>query len=306
VSFELASKFDLAGVMLPKRQVIANICQWKYRSTECGYTGTDYYNINDEPVNTLAEDKCGKQLSSCAARFQAFTETGSVTSGSNLLTLTNPVIIGAGTPVNGFGIPASTTVSSVSTNGLVITLSQNATATTTATKTGTIQSNGTQLVVNNTIGLANGMTITGPSIAAGTTISGIAGTTITLSQPASKGYTLFASRSGKIISPLPSNFFITTSDKLAVTTTGLSVGMFVMGQDLPTNYTVTITGVATGVATLSYATKISYTNTTYSFYTLGGYSSATYTFSGSTTYTFRDPSNDALPFGSFPGAGLTQ
>lgn len=69
VSFELASKFDLAGVMIPKRQIIANICQWKYRSTECGYTGNNYWNINDQSVGTLAEDKCGKRLSSCKLRF---------------------------------------------------------------------------------------------------------------------------------------------------------------------------------------------------------------------------------------------
>jgi len=69
VSFELASKFDLAGVMIPKRQIIANICQWKYRSTECGYTGINYWDINDNVVGTLAQDKCGKRLSSCKLRF---------------------------------------------------------------------------------------------------------------------------------------------------------------------------------------------------------------------------------------------
>ena len=42
VEFELASVFDLAGVRAPKRQVISNICQWKYRGAECGYNGTNY------------------------------------------------------------------------------------------------------------------------------------------------------------------------------------------------------------------------------------------------------------------------
>lgn len=74
VSFELASKFDLVGVMLPKRQVIANICQWKYRSTECGYTGSNYWDINDQTVATLAQDKCGKRVSSCKLRFGATAE----------------------------------------------------------------------------------------------------------------------------------------------------------------------------------------------------------------------------------------
>lgn len=74
VSFELASKFDLAGVMLPKRQIIANVCQWQYRSTECGYTGSNYWDINDNSVATLAADKCGKRLSSCKLRFGATAE----------------------------------------------------------------------------------------------------------------------------------------------------------------------------------------------------------------------------------------
>jgi len=38
VQFELASKLDMAGVMLPRRQLVANICQWQYKSTECSYT----------------------------------------------------------------------------------------------------------------------------------------------------------------------------------------------------------------------------------------------------------------------------
>ena len=69
VTFELASKFDLAGQKIPKRQVIANVCQWKYRSSECSYTGTDYYDVNGNAVSTLAEDVCGKRVASCKLRF---------------------------------------------------------------------------------------------------------------------------------------------------------------------------------------------------------------------------------------------
>jgi lambda family phage minor tail protein L len=74
VSFELASKFDVAGQMVPKRQIIANICQWQYRSSECGYTGSSYWDANDNPVGTLAQDKCGKRLGSCKLRFGATSE----------------------------------------------------------------------------------------------------------------------------------------------------------------------------------------------------------------------------------------
>jgi|TARA_Y100000015_G_scaffold13128_1_gene12596 phage-related protein len=69
VTFELASKFDLAGQKIPRRQVIANICQWKYRSSECSYTGTDYYDVNGNEVSTEAQDVCGKRVASCKLRF---------------------------------------------------------------------------------------------------------------------------------------------------------------------------------------------------------------------------------------------
>lgn len=39
VEFELAAAFDVAGVRLPRRQIIQNVCTWKYRGGECGYTG---------------------------------------------------------------------------------------------------------------------------------------------------------------------------------------------------------------------------------------------------------------------------
>ena len=69
VTFELASKFDLAGQKIPKRQVIANVCQWKYRSSECSYTGSNYFDANGNSVSTLAEDVCGKRVASCKLRF---------------------------------------------------------------------------------------------------------------------------------------------------------------------------------------------------------------------------------------------
>lgn len=55
VEFELAAAFDLAGVSAPKRQCIANICQWVYKSTECGYSG--------------ALPTCVKTLTDCKAHF---------------------------------------------------------------------------------------------------------------------------------------------------------------------------------------------------------------------------------------------
>lgn len=69
VEFELAAAFDVAGVQLPRRQIIQNVCVWRYRGGECGYTGTNYFDANDAPVGSAGLDVCGKRLSSCEARF---------------------------------------------------------------------------------------------------------------------------------------------------------------------------------------------------------------------------------------------
>ena len=74
VEFELAAAFDLAGVRAPKRQCNANLCPWIYKGSECGYSGTDYFDENDKAVTDVADDKCGKRLSSCQARFGATAE----------------------------------------------------------------------------------------------------------------------------------------------------------------------------------------------------------------------------------------
>ena len=68
VEFELASAFDMAGVRAPKRQCITR-CQWVYRSAECSYTGTNYFNASDVAVGNASEDVCGKRIDSCKARF---------------------------------------------------------------------------------------------------------------------------------------------------------------------------------------------------------------------------------------------
>jgi len=69
VTFEMAAAFDLAGVRAPKRQCNANLCPWIYKGSECGYSGTNYYDENDKPTIITADDKCGKRLSSCRIRF---------------------------------------------------------------------------------------------------------------------------------------------------------------------------------------------------------------------------------------------
>lgn len=71
VEFELASALDFNGVQLPRRQIIANSCPWRYRSAECGYTGGPVANERDIIVTDAQSDQCGKRLQSCKLRFGA-------------------------------------------------------------------------------------------------------------------------------------------------------------------------------------------------------------------------------------------
>jgi hypothetical protein len=118
---------------------------------------------------------------------------GATTSGSPNVTVTSTAGLLPGMAVYGAGIPAGATVSSV-TSGTAFVLSTNATATASALTLGaggtfiggaSTTSGQTAVTVASTAGLAVGMPISGPGIAAGSTIGAItSGTTLTLSTAA--------------------------------------------------------------------------------------------------------------------------
>lgn len=56
VEFELGTRMDVERVMLPRRQIIANACQWKYRGTECGYTGPPVTDQWGGPIGVVGAD----------------------------------------------------------------------------------------------------------------------------------------------------------------------------------------------------------------------------------------------------------
>jgi lambda family phage minor tail protein L len=68
LEWELSSAFDVQGVKLPFRQVVQNSCGWDYKSSECGYSGTSYFDSNDESC-LVAADYCSKRLKACKLRF---------------------------------------------------------------------------------------------------------------------------------------------------------------------------------------------------------------------------------------------
>jgi len=70
VQFELSAAHDVAGVKLPGRAVVANGCPWKYRSGDgCSYTGTNYFDIDNNPVSSADDDVCAKTFKACEKRF---------------------------------------------------------------------------------------------------------------------------------------------------------------------------------------------------------------------------------------------
>ena len=71
IEWELSSASDMTGVMLPRRQYIANVCLWTYRSTECGYAGGAVATRLNVATTVLADDACSKSLTGCRLRFGA-------------------------------------------------------------------------------------------------------------------------------------------------------------------------------------------------------------------------------------------
>lgn len=73
VTFKLSSPADLQGIMIPTRQ-IHSLCTWcmrgQYRGASCGYTGTNYFDAEGNPVSDPALDECSGLLTTgCQNRF---------------------------------------------------------------------------------------------------------------------------------------------------------------------------------------------------------------------------------------------
>lgn len=71
VEFELAAGIDLIGIQLPRRQVIQNICVWKYRGPECSYTGAPIWDQNDSVISSPASSQAQALIAAFNAREAA-------------------------------------------------------------------------------------------------------------------------------------------------------------------------------------------------------------------------------------------
>ena len=69
IEFELTAAHDVHGVKLPGRSVVANTCPWAYKGTECGYSGSNYWKIDNSSTSTASEDVCAKTFTACELRF---------------------------------------------------------------------------------------------------------------------------------------------------------------------------------------------------------------------------------------------
>lgn len=71
--YELVSALDISSVKLPRRLVIQNTCQWKYKDSNCNYDPAQNSNRMFTSLGVATEDSsldvCGKRLSDCKARF---------------------------------------------------------------------------------------------------------------------------------------------------------------------------------------------------------------------------------------------
>jgi lambda family phage minor tail protein L len=310
IEFELAAAFDLVGVRAPKRQCVSNVCQWTYRGAECGYAGNAYFNFNDVPVAAIGQDVCGKRLRSCELRFSQQRFAGTVTVGSNIITLGQSVSFSTGDPVSGFGLPGGTTVSSVA--GNLVTVSQNSTASTYVTTTGTIQSNYTQIVLSSAAGIIPGMAVFGNYLPANTQVVGVSGNTVTLSSPVAleQFFTTAWTRTSAAARYRRERNKVYFADL----STPITVGQFISSSVLPLSRKAVITGVfnvffgsaKVGLSRYKIAAisqeAASNASVVWTAYTGGAIPAATYNFvSTNGNYTFR--ANASIPYGSYPGVG---
>lgn len=70
IEWDMVSKFDFQGILLPRRQVVQNSCPWKYKGEGCDYGGANgFFTALDQPTSSSSEDTCSKTLVGCKLRF---------------------------------------------------------------------------------------------------------------------------------------------------------------------------------------------------------------------------------------------
>jgi lambda family phage minor tail protein L len=80
IAFKLASRMDVEGTMLPRRQILRDVCTHTYRvfdattgafdysTASCPYTGAADFDTTNAPTDN-AHDQCSRNLGGCQLRF---------------------------------------------------------------------------------------------------------------------------------------------------------------------------------------------------------------------------------------------
>jgi lambda family phage minor tail protein L len=80
IAFKLASRMDVEGTQLPRRQILRDICTHTYRAFDpatgtfdytkasCPYAGAAYFDTTNAPTD-IAHDQCSRNIGGCQARF---------------------------------------------------------------------------------------------------------------------------------------------------------------------------------------------------------------------------------------------
>lgn len=55
ITWQLSSVLDLEGLQLPRRIITQNYCQWRYRSSECGFTGAPVISFDDSIISPVGQ-----------------------------------------------------------------------------------------------------------------------------------------------------------------------------------------------------------------------------------------------------------
>lgn len=126
MTFELAPAWDIEGIMLPRRQVVANICPWTYKKSPCSWS-----------VKGIVAGTVGGTASATTGTYNYVTTTGGTGTGAKLKVVINTgsqlystgSTVTVATPGTGYSIGDVLTVAGTSLGG---TTSNNLTFTLTA------------------------------------------------------------------------------------------------------------------------------------------------------------------------------
>ena len=80
VEFELVSSFDMGDAKAPRRLVMQNLCQWEYKGKECGYSGSNAFDVTGEQITLVAATGFGYSTNQ-----EKLTAGSSLTEGNELV-----------------------------------------------------------------------------------------------------------------------------------------------------------------------------------------------------------------------------